>query len=207
MLTRCGELDEFAKSCFGHFLSFDANAIFSSHLVHNLLTREITFEGAGQNEIWFGIGQRRMRFSKYEFCLVTGLKFGGPSNIPSFNSIPVRGGVYQRYWPTMDVNVTRLNQRFIEPGAVFQKPLDAFKIALVLFVETFLFGSDYRKKVSSWLFSLVEELEQFNRFPWGKHVYQRTFQYLYKGIRSPQPGTDSVRWHLYGFPIALQVVF
>ena len=95
MLTRCGELDEFAKSCFGHFLSFDANAIFSSHLVHNLLTREITFESVGDLKIWFGIGQRQLRFSKYEFCLVTGLKFGGPTHISTYSN--VSGGVLLKY--------------------------------------------------------------------------------------------------------------
>ena len=55
VFTLCGELDDFVKSCFGHFLNFDADAMFSSHLEHHFLAMEITFEGIGQNEIWFGI--------------------------------------------------------------------------------------------------------------------------------------------------------
>ena len=49
MLTQCVELDDFVKSCSRHFLSFDADVVFSLHLVHNLFARKITFEGVGQS--------------------------------------------------------------------------------------------------------------------------------------------------------------
>ena len=78
-------------------------------------------------------------------------------------------------------------------------------MALVLFVERFLFGADYRKTVSPWLFSLAEDMEQFNSFPWGKFVYHMTLHYFNNAVTSPRPGKDHVRWHLYGFPIILQV--
>ena len=71
----CGELDEFEKSCFEHFLSFDVDAMFSSLLVYNLLTKEIVVEGVGQCKIWFGIDQHKVRFSNKELCLVTSLNF------------------------------------------------------------------------------------------------------------------------------------
>ena len=59
----------------------------------------------------------------------------------------------------MDVDVSTLQQRFTDLDADFQQPLDAIKIALVLLIETWLFGSDYKKNVSFWLFNLVEEFE------------------------------------------------
>ena len=59
---RCGELKDFAKSCFMHYLRFDVDVIFSSILVPSLIAREIKVEGARQYEIWFGIGQRKVRF-------------------------------------------------------------------------------------------------------------------------------------------------
>ena len=37
----CGELGVFEKSCIGHFLGFDLDAIFSSQLVHSFISREI----------------------------------------------------------------------------------------------------------------------------------------------------------------------
>ena len=75
-------------------------------------------------------------------------------------------------------------------------------MALVLFVERFLFRTDYRKTVSPWLFSL--DKEQFNSFSWEKFVFQMTLHYL-KNAHSLRPGKDHIRWHFYGFPIIFQV--
>ena len=77
-------------------------------------------------------------------------------------------------------------------------------MALVLFVERFLFDADYRKIVSLWLFSLAENIEQFNSFPWGKFVFQMTLYYL-KNAPSLRPGKDHMRWHFYEFSIIFQV--
>ena len=46
-----------------------------------------------------------------------------------------------------------------EIGIGFDHREDALKMTLVLFVERFMFGADYKKKVSSWLFTLVKDLE------------------------------------------------
>ena len=53
----------------------------------------------------------------------------------------------------------------MQASARFDHQDDPLKIALALFVERFLFGADYRKVVSPWLFTLAEDLEQFNSFP------------------------------------------
>ena len=92
----------------------------------------------------------------------------------------------------------------MQQNAIFLRRKDPLKMALVLFVEIFLFGADYRKIVSPWLFSLAENMEQFNSFPWEKFVFQMTLHYL-KNAPSPQPGKDHIRWHFYGFPIIFQV--
>ena len=63
-------------------------------------------------------------------------------------------------------------------------------MALVLFVERFLFGADYRKIVSPWLFSL--DKEQFNSFSWEKFVFQMTLHYL-DNAPSARPGKDTIR--------------
>ena len=78
---------------FGHFLNFDANTLFSLKLVHNLLAREIIVNEVGDFELYFGVGGRQLRFSKYEFCLLTGLKFGGRTHFPTYNNNIVEGGV------------------------------------------------------------------------------------------------------------------
>ena len=99
--------------------------------------------------------------------------------------------VLERYWPNEKIDVTSLENRLCEQGARFEHREDPLKIALVLFVERFLFGADYRKTVSPWLFSLVEDMEQFNSFPWRKFVFQMTLHYL-NNADGPKPGKDHI---------------
>ena len=113
-LIRHGVLQDFAATCFGHFLRFDSRHVFSSILVHNLLVRETTFDSARDFELWFGICQHRLRFFKYDFCLLTGLKFKKPVNIPAYNNNVIECGVHQRYWPSLKVGVTVLKNWLCE---------------------------------------------------------------------------------------------
>ena len=96
-LERNGVLQDFAATCFAHFLNFDAHTVFSSKLVYSLLAKEIVVDGVGGNELYFVVGGRRLRFSKYEFCLLSGLKFEGGAHFPTYNNDIVEGGVFQRY--------------------------------------------------------------------------------------------------------------
>ena len=94
--------------------------------------------------------------------------------------------------------------RLCKQGARFDHRDDPLKIALVLFVERFLFSVDYRKTVSPWLFSLAEDMEQFNSFSWGKFFFQMILHYL-NNADSLKSGKDHIRWYFYRFPIILQV--
>ena len=96
-LEQHGVLQDFAATCFGHFLNYDTNTLFSSRLVRSLLTKEIVVDGVGESELYFVVGGRWLRLSKYEFCLLTGLKFGGRTHFPAYNNSIVESGVLQRY--------------------------------------------------------------------------------------------------------------
>ena len=78
---------------FGHFLNFDTNTLFSSKVVHNLLTKEIIIDEVGDSKLYFGIGGRQLRFLNYEFCLLTRLKFGGRIHFSAYNNNIIEGGV------------------------------------------------------------------------------------------------------------------
>ncbi|XWS27432.1 hypothetical protein CRYUN_Cryun26dG0114700 [Craigia yunnanensis] len=62
------------------------------------MAREIRVEGAGEYELWFGIGRSKIRFSKREFCLVTRLKFGCLSKVINEEYEPVDGEIHKRYF-------------------------------------------------------------------------------------------------------------
>ena len=82
--------------------------------MHSLLAKKIVVDGAGDDEVYFGVGGRRFRFSKYEFCLLSGLKFGGQTHFPAYNNRIVEGGVLQRYWPNGKIDVVSLQARLYE---------------------------------------------------------------------------------------------
>ncbi|GAB2265569.1 hypothetical protein Dimus_037835 [Dionaea muscipula] len=88
VLTRVDKLQSFEESCFGSLLGIDLSGRpFSAVLLHSLLSREIVVENVEPLEMWFGIGGKRARFSKYDFCLITGLKFGDISYPSSDKSL------------------------------------------------------------------------------------------------------------------------
>ena len=65
--------------------------------MHNLLAREIIVDGVRDSELYFRAGGRWLKFLKYEFCLLTGLKFGGRTHFSAYNNNIVEGGVLKRY--------------------------------------------------------------------------------------------------------------
>ena len=116
--------------------------------MHSLLAREIVIDGIGDSELYFGVGGRRLRFLKYDFCLLIGLKFGRRAHFSTYNNSIIEGGVLQKYLPNGKIDVTSLQNRLYKKGVSFEHLEDLMKIALVLFMERFLVGADYRKTVS-----------------------------------------------------------
>ena len=131
------------------------------------MAKEIRVEGAGEYELWFGIGRSKIRFSKREFCLVTRLKFGCLSNIINEEYESVDEGYFNN---NPKLLVKALHEAFMK--VEFKNKKNALKMVLVLFVELILMGQDYRHKVSRWLLRLVEDLRAFNWFPWG-NIFSR----------------------------------
>ena len=89
--------------------------------MHSLLVKEIVVDGVGDDELYFGVDGRRLRFFKYEFCLLIELKFEGRAHFPTYSNRIVEGGVLQRYWPSGKIDVVSLQARLCEQGAMFSQ--------------------------------------------------------------------------------------
>ncbi|XVE62892.1 hypothetical protein DITRI_Ditri06bG0156000 [Diplodiscus trichospermus] len=199
-----GLYDLFEGSCFGHLLEFDSKAYFAAQIVHALLAREVTISGSTKpSEMWFKLGQHVCRFGQREFCLVTGLRFVGGEGVNIGALQHAHNGILDRYFGGGEVSVARLSTRFMEGG--FHSTDDAYKVALVTFAGCVVLGLNPQVRVDSWLFNLVEDVHQFNDFPWGKYCFEMTHYYAQLGPRAPSLGNDTSRYHLYGFAWALQV--
>ncbi|KAK3205407.1 hypothetical protein Dsin_019453 [Dipteronia sinensis] len=72
---------------------------FSAGSVHQLLIRELHHDGL-EDDMRFMIGHHSVRFSKVEFCLITGLKFGVILDAARYDM--VENGIHERYFGGLD---------------------------------------------------------------------------------------------------------
>lgn len=164
------ERRRYTESCFGHFLRMQRNMKFSAGIVHRLLIRELHHDGP-EDEMRFLLGKHSVRFSKVEFCLITGLKFGQLPDTSTYDA--VQNGIHQRYFEGRD-EVEFGELRAVVRTGVFAEQYDAVKLCLLYMLNWILMGLDEREKVPLWQFRLIENLDAFDAFPWGAHVYRRS---------------------------------
>ncbi|KAK2658584.1 hypothetical protein Ddye_005117 [Dipteronia dyeriana] len=195
-------------SCFKQFCQFLTNWLFSAQIIHNLLLREIKIDGASENELWFSVGGKKARFGQREFYLLTSLRFGEISKIINMPYVANENDIHKRYWPeeeAEDLKLSTVYDRFVAGN--FLEADDSLKIALFLIANNVLFGQPFDKKVTLWLFNLVNDLEAFNGFAWGHYVFKMTLHYLRRGFRSrnSKKRYGKVKYRLYSFPWAVEV--
>ncbi|KAK0574128.1 hypothetical protein LWI29_018571 [Acer saccharum] len=165
IIRKEGKHKEFMSSCFKQFTNFPQKSLFSATVVHGVLLREIRIEGATENELFISFGGKKARFGRREFCLVTGLRFGKLSEIINTPYVANANGIHKRYWPGQegeDLKLSTVYQRFLKRK--FKDPDDSLKMGLFLIANNVLFGQPLDKKVTNWLFNLVDDLDAFNSF-------------------------------------------
>ncbi|XVF66596.1 hypothetical protein PTKIN_Ptkin10aG0050000 [Pterospermum kingtungense] len=102
--------------------------------------------------------------------------------------------------------VSRSGARDDEAGHYSDRGADALKVAKVLFVYCILFGVETRKSsVDRWVWTLVEEIDAWEAFPWGKYTYQMLMHYIEILPISTAEGRDSMSYHFYGFAMSLLI--
>ena len=75
---------------------------------HSFIEKGDCSKNACPHEIWFGLGNRHVRFGKQEFFLVTGLAFGEilVDVINKYHHI--KDGIHVRYFHSRSTHVDRL---------------------------------------------------------------------------------------------------
>ncbi|KAI9191237.1 hypothetical protein LWI28_005560 [Acer negundo] len=202
------ERRRYTESCFGHFLRMQHNMKFSAGIVHRLLIRELHHDGP-ENEMRFLLGKHLVRFSKVEFCLITGLKFGQLPDTSTYDV--VQNGIHQRYFEGRD-EVEFGELRAVVRTGGFAEQYDAVKLCLLYMLNWILMGLDEREKVPLWQFRLIENLDAFDAFPWGAHVYRRSisgFKHALDGRRerfkkdSEKRALKCTRWRCTTYMVVL----
>ncbi|KAK2662486.1 hypothetical protein Ddye_001060 [Dipteronia dyeriana] len=132
----------FMASCFWHFLTMHRQMKFSGGVIHRLLLRELYHNGP-TDEMQFMLGNQSVRFSKVEFYLITGLRFGVIPDMTKYAK--VENDIHQRYFPRAD-EVSLEEIRCVVTIAEFGETYDAVKLCLIYMLNWILMGVDERSR-------------------------------------------------------------
>lgn len=207
-LTSIGDdsLSQFTGSCFGHLLREGWGGFVSNAALHALFTREIVRVDARDDEFWFMIGHKPIRFSRLEYALVTGLRFGDSHFDVHGDVTPPVGSVFDRYPEVRDGRPLDSIRDLFIGGHFRAQSGDALKVAKVLCAYYLIFGVDGGKYIADpWMWTLVEDTETWESFPWGLYSYQILCTYI-REVPIELPSTDR-GYHFYGNIYAIMVRF
>ncbi|KAI3894054.1 hypothetical protein MKW92_026072, partial [Papaver armeniacum] len=160
----------FKGTAIGHLLSVPDDSKFSGTIVHFLLSREIQLDDK-PDEMHFKVGGKVLHFGKREFALITGLSFNKSEKdfISSLNP----SSLMRKHFPNQDrVSASEVKDLLSKNNSACPS-LDRVKLALLLVVHNFLMSRQYRQAINISYWHLVDDLEEFNKYPWGEVTFAR----------------------------------
>ncbi|XP_026440241.1 factor of DNA methylation 1-like [Papaver somniferum] len=193
----------------------------SGAIVNSLLRRVVEpLVGDDPDSMYFCIGGKVVKYGMWESALVTGLSFKGSDVIHPRGC--AGSELISMYFPgQISIKLEELSRMFNS----VEQSMNKVKLGLVLLVQGVLMGTEYTKDVKLAYFHMVENIKEFNKFPWGKLCHRRMlkcFRTVVSGknemeqirkSRTNLKGTAAIAghesfkssYHLYGFPYAFQV--
>ncbi|CAL9030437.1 unnamed protein product, partial [Prunus brigantina] len=167
------QLEQFKTSCFGHLLNID-KIQFSGQIVHGVVLRRVAGQGVKDLDgLSFLIGCDVAQFTRQDFCLITGLRFGEVPEVSSGESDEIR--LQKRYFIDEGITCNALEEAFMRCTVED----DIYKLALVYFAELVVLGRDKHLNININYLTLVEDLDAFNRYPWGSVSFDKTQDSLF----------------------------
>ncbi|PON38937.1 hypothetical protein PanWU01x14_308520 [Parasponia andersonii] len=200
----------FAQTCFGQFLQLK-RIQFHGQLIHYILLRQLVCP-AGENSMWFRIGGKEYEFGLKKFALITGLDCSEFGSLEVENQLNNR--IRDRYFDGKDRVIGKdLDRSFKNCDG--NNDEDVVKLAQLYLLERFLFGKDSRRPTEKLPIGLVDKVEDFNKFPWDRLLYNCLKHSIKNLLRSRDkkisktPTKDSnisyLTYELHGFPYVLQL--
>ncbi|KAI5354936.1 hypothetical protein L3X38_007831 [Prunus dulcis] len=167
------QLEQFKTSCFGHFLNID-KIQFSWQIVHGVVLHRVAGQGVKDLDgLSFLLGCDVAQFTRQDFCLITGLRFGEVPEVSSGDSDEIR--LQKRYFIDEGITCNALEEAFLR----CTEEDDIYKLALVYFAELVVLGRDKHLNINLNYLTLVEDLDALNRYPWGSVSFDKTQDSLF----------------------------
>ncbi|KAL6553653.1 hypothetical protein OROGR_007495 [Orobanche gracilis] len=194
-------------STIGAFMKLPDAVSRSDKAIYYMISRQVIPKPEiDETTLWFKVKGRVLRFSRVEFALITGLRFGPtPANFQPYKShrIP-KNSVFTKLLGNKEVLIAYIRTKFINKKFELKNmevkgtEVDYLKMAKVLLASLYVLGLDPNKnKVPEWMWALVENDEAWEEFPWGSYAYQILIQQI-DAVKKDIPGP----YHLKGNTIA-----
>ena len=170
----------FRTSCFGPWLDL----VFYDHETHMLdyILQKQGYVADAQYDMHliYDVDGRSLHFGRHEFYLITGFRFGKYVSAESYSSGDIK--FKTRVFPKKEeVKITNLELLgVVEDEELFGKlsDEDAVRVCLLLVLEVIFMGRLLTEQVDDKLLRLVEDLESWNSFPWGEHIWRQLYNQL-----------------------------
>ncbi|CAA0834161.1 Unknown protein [Striga hermonthica] len=184
--------DLFVESCFRPLVHIPELKL-SSQLIHHLVARTLKSPDNEKDDVWFKFGENEARFGLQEFFLVSGLKIVDDVSY----DVPKRSSSLLDLFKENKGKIMKKGLLEQFDGLVDKKDADLkYKLGLLIVFETLV---DER-----W-FHLVEDLEQFNNYPWGNLSYEYNVKLFKRKTLGIKKKTNAIKYSLHGFPLAIMV--
>ncbi|XP_055960157.1 uncharacterized protein LOC126662054 [Mercurialis annua] len=194
-----GQLELFKQTCFGFVLEMPP-CLFQGQVIHSLLARQLIHPK--QNEMWFGVGEHKVRFSIEEFAVLTGLNCTGEIQKVGFEDSG-NSFVDKYFFGKTKVNMQSVIECLLSKR--WQSDEDAVRIAFLYVLEIYFLSALDSNLVDGHHLDVIA-FEDYNCYPWGKEIFSYTLNSLKtKDLLKKTKKEGYCR--LLGFPIILQYLF
>jgi Domain of unknown function (DUF1985) len=139
---------------------------FQGQLVAHLLFCQD--EAASNSEVVFHVGGQQARMGRVEYALITGLRFG------SFPTLPNKSKFYDKVFGGYSHGVTAedIEMELKRYSELEHEGHTTLQLALLFTLYAVLLCPGHSKKVDEQWIHLVDDMDSFNEFPWGRVSFE-----------------------------------
>lgn len=154
---------------------------YESHMLDYVLQKQSYVDDAHFDmPLIYNLDGRSLHFGRTEFCLITGFLFGKwvSSEVYSKGHIKFKERVFPQ---KQGIKLSSLDLLgLIEDQELFDNLADedAVRVCLLLVLEVIFMGRLLVDQLDDKLLRLIEDLQVWNSFPWGEHIWRQLYNQL-----------------------------
>ena len=170
----------FRRTCFGQWLDL-LYFEHETHLIDYMVRKQLRVNDSHYDMPFiYYLDGHALHFGRPEFCLITGLRFGSVS-FGSYSSgdLKFRDRVFPERKGLIITNLDLIGVIEDEEQFLNLSDEDAIRISLLLVLEVIFMGRLLTCQVDDTLMRLAENLEAWNSFPWGEHIWRQLYDQLH----------------------------